>query len=812
MPLVIVESPAKCSKIKSFLGPGYDVIASMGHIRALEEGLEGIGLSRDFEPRYAFQKEKSKAITAIKDAAKNHSEIILASDDDREGEAIAYSICVLLKLDPAKNKRAVFHEITKPAVLAAINSPRLLDMNKVNAQQSRAVLDMLVGYSISPLLWNHVGHGLSAGRCQTPALRLVAEKEVEATNFSSTCSWKVEGKWHKNNHVFDASLTDDLEDMDSATAYLEMRKADFTATIISILTRQTTEEPPKPLITSSLQQQASSLLHIGPKDTMKIAQRLYEAGYITYMRTDMAVLGEEATKEGVEWIRENHGDEYVKAKASPDKPKTKAKTKAKAEEPANNAQEAHEAIRPTHFDCLELSEEEDWSARDRKLYKIIWTRALQSLMSAKKGEKRVVDFRATEDDDDWTWRSTWLRTTFEGWRILNWKDIDEDKDEKDALEEEWLASGKLKEGDKIQWTSLKAAPHFTKAPGRFTEATLIKELEENGIGRPSTFANLISTILDKAYVEKKTFESKTVNVDVLMLEKGSEIKKEAKELKQGGEKDRLVPTVLGKSVLAYLLQNFQDLFAYKFTAEMETRLDKIAEGSEPWKKVLNDTWSSYKDRYEAQLSEKKTKDDRASAFRKELGENIVAIVIKKGPLLLKESEDGDKAKTVFYGWPDKIKFEDITLEKAKKFVVENEKNKVGEIMGVVDEKEVVRKKGPYGFYVECDGKRVSCKEESTFEEVKELLQKQEAAAGKRIGQFEIKKGPYGLYMYKWAAAKKEFVSVSAGTNVDELTEGGCIALFQFGLQQKAKSKAYSSGSRGGQGGGRGRGRGRGKPI
>jgi len=806
MPLVIVESPAKCGKIKGFLGPGYDVIASMGHIRALEEGLDAIGTQRDFEPRYSFQKEKAKAIAAIKDAAKKHTEIILAADDDREGEAIAYSVCILLKLDPLKNKRAVFHEITKPAVLAAIQNPRILDMNKVNSQQSRAVLDMLIGYSISPLLWNHVSHGLSAGRCQTPALRLVAERELEATNFSSTCSWLVDGQWSvakgtntfdaaiKGTNTFDAALTDELQDMDSAETYLAMRKDDLGATVLSTVIRQTTEQAPKPLITSSLQQQASSLLHIGPKDTMKIAQRLYEAGHITYMRTDRAVLGEEAVKEGSAYILENHGKEYL------------GQSKKGTTATATNAQEAHEAIRPTHFETKDLPEGEDWSVKDRKLYRIIWTRALQSLMSPKKGEKCIVEFRADKDDADWTWRSTWLRTIFEGWRILNWKDIDEDKDEKDALEDEWLAATKIKQGDKLQWHNIKAAPHFTKAPGRFTEATLIKELEDNGIGRPSTFASLISTILDKAYVEKKSFEAKTATVDIFTLEKGKNITKTSKEIKQGGEKDRLVPTALGKSVLTYLLANFQDLFAYKFTAEMETRLDKIAEGAEPWKKVVKDTWLSYKDRYETQLAIKKTSDEKSSQFRKELGENIVAIVIKKGPLLLKESDDKDKTKTIFYGWPTAAKFEDMTLEKAKAFIATAEKTKVGEVLGTLDDKEVLKKKGPYGFYVEYDGKRLSCKEEATFEEVKELLEKQAENPSKRIGQFEIKKGPYGLYMYKWANPKKEFVSVSAGTDIDELTEGGCIALFQFGLQQKAKSKAY--GSARGRGGYRGRGRGR----
>jgi DNA topoisomerase-1 len=819
MPLVIVESPAKCSKIKGFLGQGYDVVASMGHIRALEASLDSVGIDRDFEARFEFQKEKSKAISAIKEAAKYHKIVILASDDDREGEAIAYSLCLLLKLDHKKTPRAVFHEITKDAVVNAVNNPRLLDMNKVNAQQSRAILDMLVGYSISPLLWNHVGHSLSAGRCQTPALRLVSEKENSIKDFSSSCSWKVEGGWKHGETVFDAFLTDDLEDMESAKMYLEMRQESFKATIISAVTKPTSEKPPRPLITSSLQQQASSLLRINPKDTMSIAQRLYEAGHITYMRTDKAVISEDAVKEGTQWIETTLGKEYVGVgvgvSVSAGNVSVKEKSKSKIKKDETKTQDAHEAIRPTHMDMEELSKDEDWSSKDRKLYKIIWTRALQSLMSPTKGERRTVEFRAEGDSDDWTWRSSWSRMIFDGWRRLNWKEIQED-DEKESKEEDWAFALTLREGALVKWQELKAEPHFTKAPSRYTEATLIKDLEEKGIGRPSTFAMLVSTIMDKGYVDKKDFEGKNVKIEWLKMLLNKKIEVNSKEIRQNNEKDRMVPSPLGQSVLTYLLANFEDLFAYEFTSKMEKRLDDIAEGKEEWKQVLRDTWSSYKDRYTEQLAIKKTKNEKESNFRKELGEGIVAIVIKKGPLLLKESEDKNKDKTIFYGWPTNIQFSDITLDAAKTFISLNEKNKIGEVLGEIDGLQVLKKKGPYGFYVEWNGKRLACKDDSTFEMVKEQLEKQESSVLKKIGQFEIRNGPYGRYMFKPAATKKEFVSLPESTKLDDLKEGDCIALFQFGLQQKAKSKSYSGrggarggaqGSRGGRGGRGGRGRG-----
>ena len=802
MPLVIVESPAKCGKIKGFLGLGYDVIASMGHIRALVEDLDSVGINRDFEPQFEFQKEKLKTINAIKEAAKTHKEIILASDDDREGEAIAYSLCVLLKLDPLKAKRAVFHEITKDAVTKAVASPRLLDMNKVHAQQSRSILDMLVGFTISPLLWNHVGHSLSAGRCQTPALRLVDEKEQEIAKFTSSCSWKVEGSWSYKNKTINAFLTDELEDKDSASTYLEMRISKYKGKVISAVTTPFEYQPPKPLITSTLQQQASSLLRINPKNTMKIAQRLYEAGHITYMRTDQAVLSEEAVLEASDLIVKNYGQDYLGSK------KKKGK---KVQETEVKAQEAHEAIRPTHFSLESLSVSEDWSAVDRKLYKIIWTRAMQSLMSPAKGEKRRIEFRAEGDDEDWTWRSVWSRTTFDGWRKLNWKEIEDEIDE-EAADEEWLFASGIKTGHIFEWTSLKAEPHFTKASARYTEASLIKDLEEKGIGRPSTFAMLVSTIMDKGYVEKKDFEGGMRTVDWLLLEKGNkEPTVNTKEIKQGGEKDRMVPTVLGQSVLKYLLANFQNLFAYEFTAKMEKRLDEIALGNEPWKQVLRDTWSSYKDKYQEQIAIKKSKSDFDSERRRELGENLVVVTTKKGCLLLKESPDKDKEKTVFYGWPTGVGFSDLTLEKAREFILANEKGKLGDTIGEIDGSPVIKKKGPYGWYAECNGKKVACQEDATIEKLTEQFQNQESATLKVIGQFQIRKGPYGPYMFKTEAAKKEFVSIPPNMNIEELNEAACIAIFQHGLQQKARSKQIGSGSQRGRGGGRGRGgfRGRG---
>jgi len=809
MPLVIVESPAKCSKIREFLGSSFDVIASMGHIRALEQNLDAVGIDRDFEPRFELIKEKSKAIAQIREMAKKHTKIILAADDDREGEAIAYSVCVLLKLNPDTTDRAVFHEITKEAVTNAVANPRRLNMNKVYAQQSRAVLDMLVGFTLSRLLWNHVGQALSAGRCQTPALRLVAEKEEAISKFSSTCAWKVHGKWAHGNTNFEAFLTDNLEDQESASNYLEMCIGQLDATVVSAFTKPTTEQPPLPLITSTMQQQASSLLKINPKATMQCAQRLYEAGHITYMRTDKAVLSDDAKKEGIKWIIMTHGEEYVGVDVKSIKMKG-MKTKAKAPEEGVKAQEAHEAIRPTHLNMVELPSTEDWSSIDKKLYRLIWTRALQSLMSQLRGERRTVEFRI---DEEWTWRAIWRRVIFDGWRKLDWKEIAEEEEGDDAGENgtEWEFALTLKENTKVSWKSLQAEPHFTKSPARYSEATLIRTLEENGIGRPSTFASLITTILDKNYVEKKTFEAKEIDVETLSLENESEeIVVTPKKQKIGGERDRMVPTALGLSVLKYLMSHFENLFAYEFTASMEKRLDTIAEGQEIWKEVIRDTWKSYKGTYEEQLAIKPTIKDSVGERRREFSGGIIGILTKKGPLLLREM-DGDPEKTVFYGWPDKIAFQDITEEKAMQFVESQKKTKEGEEMGELDDKPVIRKKGPYGVYAEWNGKRISCTEASTLEELAEKFENQESNVLRTVGIFEIRKGPYGNYMFKVGVAKKQFVSVPSAVKIEDLTEASCVAIFQAGLQQKARSSSFRGGSRGGfRGGFRGGSRGRGK--
>lgn len=846
--LVIVESPAKCAKIRSILGPGYKVIASMGHIRALVPKYESIGIANDWKPTYDWIAAKAKAITQIKEEAKGASHIYLAADMDREGEMIAYSVCILLKLDPETTSRIAFTEITEKAIKYAIANPRTLDMNKVNAQQARSLLDMLVGFTISPLLWKSVGPSLSAGRCQTPSLRLIVDREHTIKNFSSTLSWIISGTFKigssKSKVSFQAAMDDELEDEESAENYLSNHSDETGATVLTNAVRLTMSQPPKPLITSTLQQQASNLYHAGPAQTMRAAQKLYEAGHITYMRTDHAVLSEDAVKEAKEYIIGVWGEEYFSAEkqmesANEDtmkKPKKISKKKEDDSEPkAQIAQEAHEAIRPTHIHQTDLPDE-DWSSLERNLYKLIWLRTVQSVMTPSKGEQCTVRFAFAGEEDDWIWRTSYSRTTFPGWKATVTKEttIENDEDggvdgssakQQDCSAETWTyATQTLKVGTPLTYTALSANAHVTKPLTRYNEAGLIKDMEAKGIGRPSTYASLMGSIQEKLYVEKRDTPARTVNHNTYSIIPGQAVVVAVEERKVGGEKDRLYPTALGLSVLEYCIQHFYDLFDYGFTAQMERRLDAIAEGKEPWKQVLKDTWASYKDRYDALNKE------TGSAKRREFADGIVAVSTAKGPLLLKE-EDGEKGeggngetgvetktrgrpkkadtnakKATFYGWPAGKTLQSITQADVDAFLQQKAVETTDVILGTHNETPIMRKKGPYGLYCEWGSVRIPYKEDSTLESIIEDLEKKEGSTLRTVGDIAIKNGPYGVYMYKKAkpikgakSYKPTFVTVPKEIDWKIASEAELSAIYSAGVDQKKaawndKSKGKKAGS------------------
>jgi len=766
--LVIVESPAKCQKIQGFLGQGWRVIATMGHIRALQQDLEAVGIERDFEGKYEWIKEKSKAIKQIKESASDATEIYLASDDDREGEGISYAVCLLLKLNPKTAKRAVFHEITEKAVKHAVTHPRRLDMNRVHAQQTRALLDMLIGFTISPLLWRYVAPSLSAGRCQTPALRLVMEREKAIESFEATSSWRLSATWKKGSTPFPAILTDELDDEESAMNYMELVHRSSSGTVLEKTVKPWSESAPPPLITSTLQQQASALFGINPKNTMKIAQKLYEAGHITYMRTDKAILSEEAVEEGKAWVNEQYGEAYVQIKEARKRPKI-ATEEVKA-------QEAHEAIRPTHMDIPEIQGD----AYDKKVYHLIWQRAIQSVMSAAKGESCHVLLQI-EGDDDFRWGSHWKRTTFDGWKRAG--KVAEIEEEVEEVDSEWSLVEQLQVGDVVQWQQMKAEPRETKAQGRYTEATLVRELEQYGIGRPSTFASLLSAIQDRQYIEIKDFPAKEVQVKEYSISTNQwpataiTVKK-----KIGAEKNKLVPTELGRSVLTMLLTHFDDLFSYGFTADMEKQLDDVASGSMEAKQILRTTWTSYEARYKELLKEPQK---GASLKVKDFGNGLKAVQSKKGPLILVEKGK----ETEFLGWPKGILWDNLTADQAVQFQKDTQIQKEGSMLGTWRDQPIIKKTGKFGTYLQCGEVSIPFQEETIDQTMERLEQKEEQKGSiATFKEYVIRSGQYGPYIMKTSLKKPQFVSLPKGVDGSKLTEKEVDALYKLGMETKKKWK------------------------
>jgi DNA topoisomerase I len=786
--LVIVESPAKCQKIQGFLGAGWRVIASMGHIRALKHELDAVGIHKNFEPSYEFSKTKAKAIKQIKEEAAHATEIYLAADDDREGESIAYSVCLLLKLNPVTAQRAVFHEITETAVKKAIAEPRRLDMNRVHAQQARAMLDMLLGFTLSPLLWRYVGPALSAGRCQTPALRLVVEREDQIRNFTSTSSWHLQTTWSHQGFAFPAEMEDELEDKESAVNYMETIYQQPCGSILEKTVKPWTESAPLPLITSTLQQQASALFSMNPKQTMASAQRLYEAGHITYMRTDHAVLSEEAKKEAQTWVKANYGEEFVsqsEVAKEPVKKKKKPSVGVKKEESSDKPapQEAHEAIRPTHMDVTEI-DDANMTAYEKKVYRLIWQRAIQSVMSAAQGETCRVRTQI-KDDTDFTWSSHWKHTTFEGWRragkVANVEEEEEEVEEKDSI---WEKAITLQIGDKVTWTTMNAAAKETKAQGRYTEATLVRELEKYGIGRPSTFASLLSAIQDKQYVEITDIPAREVSaIEYTLTATKWPAAEQTVKKKVGAEKKKLVPTELGRSSLTFLLKHFADIFEYDVTSHMEKRLDKIAEGSEPWKQILHDNWQGYRERYETLLqggNDNSSSNPKVRTF----SNGLKAVQSKKGPLLL--IEGATKDATEFIGWPETIAFDDMTEEIARAFHAETVNKKQGDTLGTWKDQPIQKKSGKFGTYLQCGTVSIPFVEGEIIEKTLERLEAKTQNALKEFKGYAIKNGQYGPYIIKTSIKKTQFVSVPKGLDITTLTEKEVECIYQKGVEAKKK--------------------------
>ncbi|MEK9603250.1 MAG: type I DNA topoisomerase [Flavobacteriaceae bacterium] len=664
--LVIVESPSKAKTIEKFLGKDFKVASSYGHIADLPSNELGVDVDKDFSPKYIVSSEKKKVVSELKSLVKKMSTVWLASDEDREGEAIAWHLANTLNLKADNTKRIVFNEITKTAILDAIEKPRDINYNLVNAQQARRVLDRLVGYELSPVLWRKVKGGLSAGRVQSVSVRLIVEREREINGFVPKQNFKTQAIFStQQNKTINANLPKNFDSSKATEEFLNLNKeADFT--IDSIEKKPATKSPTAPFTTSTLQQEAARKLYFSVSKTMNMAQRLYEAGLITYMRTDSVNLSKEAQQGALKQIEDRYGEAYKK----PRKYTVKSK----------GAQEAHEAIRPTDFSRIKINLEYDQS----RLYELIWKRAIASQMSDAKLERTQLKIAASTHQEQFVAKGEVI--TFDGFLKVYLEGVDEESEEQNDL----LPA--VSKGETLNLRSMEANQRFSRPPYRYTEASLVKKLEELGIGRPSTYAPTISTIQNRKYIEKGTSEGEYRSYTQLQLIDGQVITKSLKE-KVGANKGKLVPTDVGIIVNDFLVANFKNILDYSFTAKVEQSFDQIAEGSENWINMIKGFYDSFH----------KTVDFVKENAERESGERILGNDPKTGRVvkvrlgrfgpIAQIGEPEDDEKPVFVSLAPGQQLESLQLEEALELF------KLPRDIGLYEDQEVTVNNGRFGPYV-----------------------------------------------------------------------------------------------------------------
>ena len=677
--LVIVESPAKAGTIQKFLGEGFTVKSSFGHIRDLSDSELSINVQDNFKPEYVIPADKKKVVADLKKEAKAADIVWLASDEDREGEAISWHLFETLGLKAENTKRIVFHEITKNAILNAIQNPREIDMNLVNAQQARRVLDRLVGFELSPVLWRKIQPKLSAGRVQSVALRLVVDREREIINFKHEQYYKVEALFNPEGTpektLVKAILDRRFPDLESAQAFLE-KCIGATFAISDIEKKEGTRTPAAPFTTSTLQQEAARKLRLSVSQTMSIAQKLYEHGLITYMRTDSTNLSSLAINTAKQFICDNFGEEYSKVR--------QYRTKAKG------AQEAHEAIRPTYIENTTI----DGTPQEKKLYELIWKRTVASQMAdarVMRTDIKVSLRKETLMEEKFNVQAT--QVLFDGFLKLYMESTDEP-----TQDDEIVILPEMKIGDRMFDKEITAECKFTAAPSRYSEATLVKKLEELGIGRPSTYAPTISTLTKgRGYIVKGDKAGEKHAVTNLALKNGV-IKSSAKTETVGAEKGRLLPQDIGMIVTDYLVKNFEQILDYGFTANVEKDFDQIADGQMQWNSVINEFYSPFHNRVQETLSNREYSNiSRELGVDPADGQPLVARFGQYGPYVQKG--DGDNKQYASLA-PGQL-IESITLEEALKLF--QLPRTVGQYNGV----DIICTKGKFGPYMKYGDKNVS---------------------------------------------------------------------------------------------------------
>ncbi len=772
--LVIVESPTKAKTIEKFLGEDYHVMSSIGHIRDLKEKGFGIDIENNYQPEYVVPDEKKKLVDELRKAAKDADVVWLASDEDREGEAIAWHLYEELGLKGKKTHRIVFHEITKTAILNAIENPRDIDLNLVDAQQARRVLDRIVGFELSPVLWRKIKPQLSAGRVQSVTVRLVVEREREIQNFVAETGFKVVGHFTSStatgkNQEFKAELKNRFATEAEAMAFLESCKSANFA-ISSIEKKPARRSPAAPFTTSTLQQEASRKCGFPVALTMRIAQALYESGKITYMRTDSVNLSDLALNTAQQEIVEMAGEKYYKRR--------KYSTGTKG------AQEAHEAIRPTYMNNHEI----EGTAQERKLYELIWKRTIASQMADAQFEKTIVKINI--DNSEYQFIADGETITFDGFLKVYIESTDDENDNTTTFGLPLLA-----EGETLNLKQIQAQESISQKPARYTEASLVRKLEEMGIGRPSTYAPTISTIQNRQYVEKREINNPARNYRLLTL-KNHEIKAETKQTKPSVDKGKLSPTDIGIVVNDYLVDNFADIMDYDFTANIEKQFDKIAQGKQVWTKDIDNFYRPFHTSVETAINSTGRKaGERELGVDPTSGRGVFVKIGRFGPI----AQIGlatDEEKPRFASLRTNQSIETITLDEALELF------KLPIDLGEYEGEKLSIGVGRFGPYVRFGKNYISIPKDEdphsiTYDRAVELIvEKQEADRNKIIKTFDdndiqVLNGRFGAYIKH----NNDNYKLPKGTNAVELTLEDCLAIINNdALKSKASKtrKAVSS--------------------
>ncbi len=759
--LVIVESPAKAKTIEKFLGNDYKVMSSYGHIRDLKRHEMSIDTGT-LEPEYEIPEEKEKLVKELKTAAKKAEKIWLASDEDREGEAISWHLCEVLGLDEEKTSRIVFHEITKPAILKAIEHPRHLDMNLVNAQQARRVLDRLVGFKLSPVLWRKVKPSLSAGRVQSVAVRLIVDREREIQKFKSTHYYSVSGVFGAMNAdgsqaEVKAQLNCRFKTHEEVEAFLEKCK-DATFTVEDVVKKPVKRTPAPPFTTSTLQQEAARKLGMTVSQTMMVAQRLYESGLITYMRTDSVNLSALCTTASQQVISATYGEKYSK----PRQYHTSSK----------GAQEAHEAIRPTYMERTEIS----GTSQERRLYELIWKRTAASQMADAELEKTTITITMSGADEHFVAQGETI--TFDGFLKVYRESLDDDGESRQDEDTSRLLPP-LRGGEQLQRREIQAVERFNQPPLRYTEASLVHKMEELGIGRPSTYAPTISTVQQRKYVRKgdRPGTSRTYTVDTL---KGLQVKRTERTEMTGSDKGKLLPTDIGIVVNDFLMTHFKDIMDYNFTAKVEQDFDQIAEGQESWQDMIRQFYKGFEPAVEQTINARQEHKvgERQLGNDPKTGRPVFVKIGRFGPVVQVGSAD-DEEKPLFAQIPSDKSIETITLEEAL------EQFKLPRTVGEFEGSPVVIGNGRFGPYVLHDKKYASLPKGSdpmavTLDEAIALIRERREQEQKRflrvftedldLGVINGRYGPYITYKGKNYRLTKAMQQRAAELTYEECME------------------------------------------